>query len=165
VVVTFGHDGIYGHPDHIAISQFTSAAITEAASVPLGHIVQKLYHRVASADFLRGYETAFGDLVMTIDGVERRGPAWPEWAITTRIDARPQWRRVWDAVRCHRTQLPFYERLSALDDAHHERMWGTQEFYRVFSLVNGGRAPERDLFEGLREGVRDDIDVRPAIVA
>jgi len=25
-----------------------------------------------------------------------------------------------------------------------------QEFYRVFSLVNGGRGPETDLFEGLR---------------
>src|SRR5574341_1465404 len=27
VVVTFGPEGAYGHPDHIAISQFTSAAI------------------------------------------------------------------------------------------------------------------------------------------
>jgi hypothetical protein len=29
-------------------------------------------------------------------------------------------------------------------------MWGTQEFYRVFSLVNGGRRRETDLFDGLR---------------
>src|SRR5215470_9416045 len=28
VVVTFGPDGAYGHPDHVAISQFTTAAIT-----------------------------------------------------------------------------------------------------------------------------------------
>ena len=31
VVVTFGPDGAYGHPDHIAISQFTTAAIIPAA--------------------------------------------------------------------------------------------------------------------------------------
>src|SRR6478735_911068 len=31
VVVTFGPEGAYGHPDHIAISQFTSAAIVAAA--------------------------------------------------------------------------------------------------------------------------------------
>ncbi len=31
VVVTFGPDGAYGHPDHIAISQFTTAAIVAAA--------------------------------------------------------------------------------------------------------------------------------------
>src|SRR5258708_15594687 len=31
VVLTFGPDGSYGHPDHIAISQFTTAAIVRAA--------------------------------------------------------------------------------------------------------------------------------------
>ena len=31
VVVTFGPDGAYGHPDHIAISQFTTAATMVAA--------------------------------------------------------------------------------------------------------------------------------------
>ena len=31
VVVTFGADGAYGHPDHIAISQFTTAAVVCAA--------------------------------------------------------------------------------------------------------------------------------------
>src|SRR4051812_22419489 len=31
VVVTFGPEGAYGHPDHIAISQFTAAAIICAA--------------------------------------------------------------------------------------------------------------------------------------
>lgn len=162
VVLTFGHDGIYGHPDHIAISQLTAAAIVAAANMPGGHVVQKFYQRVASGRFLETYEAAFGELVMTTDARERRAPPWPDWAITTRIDARPHWRRVWEAVRCHTTQLPFYERLAGLSDDHHERMWGTQEFYRVFSLVNGGRASERDLFEGLRKGTRDaaDIDAR-----
>src|SRR5262249_18982490 len=31
VVVTFGPEGAYGHPDHIAISQFTTAATVAAA--------------------------------------------------------------------------------------------------------------------------------------
>src|SRR5690348_13007513 len=46
VVLTFGPDGAYGHPDHIAISQFTTAAIVAAAtgdaSLPQ-HVVSKLY--------------------------------------------------------------------------------------------------------------------------
>jgi hypothetical protein len=29
-------------------------------------------------------------------------------------------------------------------------LWGSQEFYRVYSAVNGGRKTETDLFEGLR---------------
>ena len=51
VVVTFGPDGAYGHPDHIAISQLTTAAIVCAAdprfvsSPPVAdpHRVSKLY--------------------------------------------------------------------------------------------------------------------------
>jgi len=37
VVITFGPDGAYGHPDHIAISQFASAAIairTSSSATP-----------------------------------------------------------------------------------------------------------------------------------
>src|SRR5437016_3546406 len=51
VVVTFGQYGGYGHPDHIAISQFTTAAIVRAADPhwtdPTGlapHCVSKLYY-------------------------------------------------------------------------------------------------------------------------
>ena len=58
VVITFGPDGAYGHPDHIAISQFTTAAIVAAAdpafaddgagSAACG--VEALLHGVAGVD-------------------------------------------------------------------------------------------------------------------
>jgi hypothetical protein len=53
-------------------------------------------------------------------------------------------------VCCHESQVASYARLAELAPEHHEALWGTQEFYRVFSLVNGGRTLESDLFEGLR---------------
>ena len=37
VVVTFGPDGAYGHPDHVAISQSTTAAIVAAADPAFAH--------------------------------------------------------------------------------------------------------------------------------
>jgi len=40
--------------------------------------------------------------------------------------------------------------LAELSDEHQRALWGTQEFYRAFSSVNGGRTRESDLFEGLR---------------
>ena len=43
-----------------------------------------------------------------------------------------------------------FERLKNLDAEHHRALWGTQEFYRALSTVNGGRSQETDLFEGLR---------------
>ncbi len=104
---------------------------------------------------MAAYQAAFGDLVMEIDGVERRVVPWEDWAITTRIDTRAHWRHVWRAVKCHRSQLPGYESLLRLSEEHQQAMWAEQTFYRAFSLVNGGREVESDLFEGLREEVKE----------
>jgi LmbE family N-acetylglucosaminyl deacetylase len=154
VIVTFGHDGFYGHPDHIAISQFATAATLFAADATADvsgrpHRVDKVYYRAPSSSYMRLYEHAFGELVMEIDGEQRRSEGWAEWLITTRVDAREHWPRVWAAVQQHRSQLPAYERLAALPPTHHEAMWGTQEFYRGLSAVS---APvvEDDLFAGIR---------------
>jgi LmbE family N-acetylglucosaminyl deacetylase len=152
VVMTFGPDGGYGHPDHIAISQFTTAAVTAAAS-PAGeapaHVVSKLYYMAWSDAVWHVYQDAFATLGSTVDGVERRAVPWPDWAITTEVDARRHWQTVWRAVSCHQSQVATYQRLGTLPDAHHETLWGHQCFYRAMSLVNGGRRRETDLLEGL----------------
>lgn len=160
VVLTFDSNGGYGHPDHIAISQFTTAAIVATANSnyqdPTGglpHQVSKLYYRSFRTAEVAAYQTAFGDLVMNIDGTDRRIVAWPDWAITTWIDTAAYWQQVWQAVAHHQTQFPGYQALEALPDEHHRKLWGTQTYYRAMSLVNGGRAVEDDLFAGLRETV------------
>lgn len=157
VVVTFDPYGSYGHPDHIAISQFTTAATVAAADLTYGsdidwppHRVSKLYYLVDTREDLAVYEALFGNLVMQVDHQERRAIGWPAWAITTRIDTGAHWQQVWRAIRCHQSQLPSLQTLTGLPDKDHRRLWGCQNFYRAFSLVNGGRAIEHDLFEGLR---------------
>lgn len=158
VVVTFDPFGAYGHPDHIAICQFTTAAVAAAANPAyLGttaspaHQVSKLYYLVETEEALTLYENVFGELVMQVDGVERRGPAWEAWAVTTHLDTSAYWRQVWAAVACHRSQLPGYQALAELPEDEHQRLWGRPALYRALSLVNGGRIVERDLFAGLRE--------------
>jgi LmbE family N-acetylglucosaminyl deacetylase len=159
VVVTFGPDGAYGHPDHIAISQFTTAAVVAAADPafpPDGieavrpHSVSKLYYVAWPESTWAAYQAAFRKLVSTVDGVERQAVPWPDWAITTVIDTRKFWPTVWRAISCHESQVAAYERLKDLSPEHHEALWGWQSFYRAFSTVNGGRARETDLFEGIR---------------
>jgi LmbE family N-acetylglucosaminyl deacetylase len=159
VVVTFAPDGAYGHPDHIAISQFTTAAIVAAADPTWlvsgqppaeAHRVSKFYYLAWGAAAWSAYQAAFKQLVSRVDGVERQATPWPDWAITTRVDTREYWETVWRAVSCHQTQIASYARLGQLSPEHHEALWGTQEFYRAFSSVNGGRIPETDLFAGLR---------------
>jgi LmbE family N-acetylglucosaminyl deacetylase len=156
VVLTFGPDGAYGHPDHIAISQFTTAAVVAAADAAFvaggngAHRVSKLYYMGTPPRIWELYQSVFKRLVSRVDGVEREARPWPEWSLTTHIDARAQWQAVWRAVQRHETQLAIYGGLNALTPEQHRLLWGEQHFYRVFSLVNGGRALETDLFAGLR---------------
>ncbi|MBI3943966.1 MAG: PIG-L family deacetylase [Chloroflexi bacterium] len=155
VIVTFGPEGSYGHPDHIAISQFTGAAIVQAAgpdpSTGEGpHRVSKLYYMVDNKEMLAILKPAIGDLSMEVDGAVRRALGWEDWAITTRIDADAYWQTAWQAVQCHRSQAPGFMEAEPLLELYHREIAGVQTYYRVFSLVNGGRRVESDLFEGLR---------------
>jgi len=149
VVLTFAPDGAYGHPDHIAISQFTTAAVVRAADRE--YRVAKLYYLAWRADKWAAYQAALKKLVITVDGVERQATPWPDWAVTTVVDTNEFHTQVWRAVSCHRSQIAIYGQLSQLSAEHHRALWGSQEFYRAMSLVNGGRRLETDLFEGLRE--------------
>lgn len=155
VVMTFDPFGAYGHPDHVAICQLATAAVAAAADPTFGpetppHAVAKLYYFVTSEPAWATYQATFKTLVSRVDGRERRAMPWPDWAITTAVDARAQWETVWRAVRCHETQLAIYQRLAELTPADHETLWGSQTFYRAMSRVNGGRERESDLFAGLR---------------
>lgn len=157
VVITFAPDGAYGHPDHIAISQFTTAAVLaaadatfmEAGASPAPHAVSKLYYLAWPESTWNAYRSAIRALSVTVDGVARHATAWPDWAITTTIDATAAWPTVWRAVSCHESQLAAYAGLRDVSPEHHEALWGRQSFYRALSTVNGGRVRETDLFEGI----------------
>ncbi|HCI82942.1 MAG TPA: hypothetical protein DHW02_24995 [Ktedonobacter sp.] len=157
VVVTFGPEGSYGHPDHIAISQFATTAVLEAADAHSNyyqnlppHSVAKFYYMAETQDLFDVYQSVFGELVMHVDGVERHAQGWPEWAITTKIDTEAYADKIWQAISCHRSQLAAYNRLKDTSEAQQKTLWNTLTFYRVFSRVNGRRQTEHDLFEGLR---------------
>lgn len=158
VVATFPPDGIYGHPDHIALSQFTSAALLVAADASFpalrhlpAHIVSKFYYAVDARNLVDSIRRLLGSSIsIVVDGVERHHVGWEEWAVTTRVDARPYVDKVWQAVLCHQSQLPGYAPLLELPRETLTDLLGEATFFRVFSLVNGGRSVEGDLFEGLR---------------
>lgn len=157
VILTFGPYGGYGHPDHIAISQFTLAAIMEAANphstyqldLP-PHSVSKLYYMAEVREMFEVYESVFGELVMQIDGVRRGIVSWPDWSTSAEIETWDYVENILRAIACHRTQTPAYHVLAQLPESSRRKLWEKQRYYRVFSLVNGGRKVEQDLFEGLR---------------
>lgn len=155
VVITFDPNGAYGHPDHIAICQSTTAAVLAAADPNYSntyapHRVSKLYYMAWPKGKFDAYESVFGKLTMNVDNNVRVTTPWPDWAVTSIVDTANHWDTVWKAVSSHKTQLVAYSQLEHLSPEHHKALWGTQEYYRALSLVNGGRTRETDLFEGLR---------------
>ena len=121
-------------------------------SIAQPHAVSKLYYLAWPQSTRTAYETAVGTLSCTVDDIVRRVTPWPDWAITTEIDARSVWSTVWRAVTCHESQVAAYGTLKELSSESHEALWGKQSYYRAFSMVNGGRARETDLFEGISDG-------------
>lgn len=157
VLITFDPFGGYGHPDHIAVSQLALAGVMRAASADeladadrAPHQVRKMYYAAWTDRVWDEYQKTFKVLRSTVDGEARSAMSWPDWAVSATTDAHDHWETVWEAVQCHRTQMAQYGVLKGLSPEDHQAIWGPQEFYRVFSLVNGGRSRERDLFEGLR---------------
>jgi LmbE family N-acetylglucosaminyl deacetylase len=156
VVVTFGPEGSNGHPDHIAISQFTSAAVVCAADATYidpqtlpAHRVAKLYYMVDSRSEVEALVTIIGDIRFRVDGVQRGIVAWEEWAVTTKIDGRAHWQTAQRAAACQASQLIGYPDFTSLPADIQAPLWGLRSYYRALSLVNGGRRVEDDLFEGI----------------
>jgi LmbE family N-acetylglucosaminyl deacetylase len=110
VVVTFPHDGNYGHPDHIAIGQFTNAAIVCAADASYKdpenlapYRVSKLYYMV-DEDFVNLAMPYFEDMSFPVDDQVRSENPWKELMVTTRLDITDYCRMAWRAIRCHASQ-------------------------------------------------------------
>lgn len=158
VIVTFPPDGGYGHPDHIAIGQFTQAAIICAADASYAdaknlppHRVSKLYYMVDAENFVNFITSVMGDITFEVDGQTRGEVAWKEWMVTTRIDMSAHCVTALRAIKCHESQLATLGPLVEAPEEMAAQVLALQgTFYRAFSLVNGGRKLETDLFEGLR---------------
>lgn len=158
VVLTFDPAGAYGHPDHIAIAQYAVAAIVAAADVHYADVeglapytVQKTYYMLDTEALVEMVQRVWGGITFEVDGETRLHTPWPNWAATTRVDASASWQKGLDAIACHVSQVEdLMEKLMELPKTNDHLVWTNQTFFRVFSLVNGGREVETDLFAGLR---------------
>ena len=145
VVVTFGLDGAYGHPDHIAISQFTSAAIVKAAGSAEElagldpHQVSKLYFLAETRPVMAAYQEVFGQLGSKVNGTLRRFEGYDDWMVSARLDTRAYGNVVRRAILCHRSQLRDYQGLLELPAERWNRIFGHQTF--TPRLQSGGGRP------------------------
>ena len=111
-VVTFGPDGVYGHPDHVRIGEVTTEAMEVAASDTwpfLGAPWQspRLFHVAVAREALArakkhgvGFFATLPDEVIATMGI-------PEAEITHVFDVRPYIETKVRAIASHATQIPF----------------------------------------------------------
>jgi LmbE family N-acetylglucosaminyl deacetylase len=128
-VITFGEDGLYYHPDHIATFELVRRAVQRSPFPPalyrsvwpkamMGSLAAELRRRGLSDDLWELRPEDFGT-----DDLEG----------SFGIDVRPFVGRKLTALHAHRTQVPDNNALAAIDENLAERFLGTE----WFAPVNG----------------------------
>lgn len=126
VVVTFGPDGITGHPDHLAIGAATTLAFAHL-QVPVGtNGPWKLYYVTPEPG----------------SSPPELAPHGPPLAPTTIVTAPAYREAKLAALACHRTQV---DNLDALQGAEGNRWLSTDFFFRAFPAVEPDAALETDI--------------------
>lgn len=103
VVVAFHPTGISGHPDHRRMTAFAAAAV-ERMGAARGRPAPLLQYYTLPASVTRHVHY-------------RELPLVPDEDVTIEIDTEPYASVKRRAIFCHKTQLPFYERLTSLPGA------------------------------------------------
>lgn len=161
VMVTFGPDGIYGHPDHVAVHRFATRAAESAgqscrfreqlAGGLEPHSPRKLYYNVLPKSRVKAMAEAAAkqgiNFRMAAD-LEKMGV--PDDRVTTVIDIRDYFDRKWDAIWSHRSQLAADLPFRTVPKEAVREFFGFEYFQRVFPPSTPGEPLETDLFAGLR---------------
>ena len=163
VVVTYGPDGGYGHPDHLQAHRVTVAAVEAAADAAYvagtgePWQVAKLYWTVTPVSALeeglaalreQGADTGF-EAVPSADDL---GFGVPDDVVTTEVDGTAHLAAKVAAMRAHATQISVDGPFFALSHGRGQQVLATEHYV----LAQGRRGPgdgpdgrEDDLFAGL----------------
>ena len=136
VVITFGEDGLYGHPDHIAIHERTTAAVAALGedgpalyyvTMPSGRMREVVRHVAATFAEL-GIRGDAPHRILGIADADAFGALAPPPTLVVEVGRFAA--RKLAAIKCHRTQLEddALALVAARDAAH---LLGTEQFHRA----------------------------------
>jgi LmbE family N-acetylglucosaminyl deacetylase len=143
VLVTYGADGFYGHPDHVATHAAVMAALERTDSV------EKLYFVAMAQSVLAGFAELADD----------EGVLLPEWLgpgmvrgiedslIQSSVDCHDVVATKHEALAAHASQQDNSD-LLAMSDELFEALFSVESFVRAFDTTSSP-LPESDLFAGI----------------
>jgi LmbE family N-acetylglucosaminyl deacetylase len=161
-VITFGPEGIYGHPDHILIGRLATRAVELAADpdwMPKLQVPWRapaLYHAATPREWLLAMADHPDNPLGEISERSRQNLGTPDEQITHRLNIRPWLARKRQAIAAHRTQVAGRD----FDESTEEE--GSIEYYVRQSLPWDQAMTAHDPIER----ARDEIGAaRPASAA
>jgi N-acetyl-1-D-myo-inositol-2-amino-2-deoxy-alpha-D-glucopyranoside deacetylase len=146
VVVTYGEDGVYGHPDHIKAHHVTNAALDMIERE--GQPVKKLYYTAIPKSRMEAFVQQMPEEAQRAMGGNMRIVGTPDELVTTQIDVHDYVDRKRAAFRAHVSQNDLNSWFATMQDQIYELAFGT-EFYQLARGKLGGDPPETDLFAGI----------------
>lgn len=166
VILTFGPDGVYGHPDHVAVSQMATDAFRLAgdnAAYPeqFGDGLRpwtplKLYYVAPPRERFR----RMGELVaQMLPHATWQGPDWasfgvPEEGITTCVDVGRYVDTKLAAIAAHQTQLPADHPFAMLPRDLQREFFREECYVLAESRVSPPEGRETDLFARIGQATR-----------
>jgi LmbE family N-acetylglucosaminyl deacetylase len=114
VVITFGPDGIYGHPDHVAIHRRTLSAFHAAANPARfpeqgeAWLPTRLFYTALPCSMIqamRDWLVSMGEDTSEVDSFEAAGAGCPDDQVHAVLDVADRVEAKWEALNCHRTQF------------------------------------------------------------
>jgi N-acetyl-1-D-myo-inositol-2-amino-2-deoxy-alpha-D-glucopyranoside deacetylase len=158
-LITHGPEGGYGHPDHLAVSAFTTRAF-ELAGDPAAELEgapfapARLYYTAIPRSFMERVP-AFQNRRADIRGQQLGFVGVPDEQITTEVDIRDWLSRKVEALACHRTQFEFDPEtnqpklfMTGLPEPERLLLFSHERFVRARPALNGLRAREPDVVGG-----------------
>ncbi len=161
VVLTFEQGGLYGHPDHIAISRHTTQAFHQAADPTAfpeqlsggvePHAASRLFYSARKQGFRHEWALKLrgAGIDVPLPSPERAQEGNPPEEIHLDLDVEPHLENKMACILCHRTQV-------AADWPYHRvprevaaAILGQEQYIREFPPVAPGETVEPDFFHGL----------------
>ena len=161
VVLTFEPGGLYGHPDHIAISHHTTQACQKAGDPTAfphqltegtkPHSPERLFYSARPAGFRMEWALKLREagLDVPLPSPERAAEGTPVEEIHLEMDLTDQLDIKMDCIRCHRTQMAPdwpYDRVPREVAA---AILGREYYIRAWPPVQAGEKVPADFFHGL----------------
>jgi N-acetyl-1-D-myo-inositol-2-amino-2-deoxy-alpha-D-glucopyranoside deacetylase len=149
VVVTYGEDGVYGHPDHIKAHFVTNAALDQMLRAGESWSPKKLYYTAIPRSMMQAFfEQMPEEARRQSEQSNMRIAGTPDELVTTRVDVSNYTGRKRQAFAAHVSQNDPNSWFATMADQIYELAFGT-EYYQLARGKPGSALPEADLFAGI----------------